>query len=77
MTPLSFAEAGGIMVGSDAIIAMRRSKVDSFIIGCSGNDMKASFLTAGADCFWGKPLPSNAEIRKLVKKAVFGDRSVR
>ena len=62
--PQTFAEAGGILVGSDAIIVMRRMRIKSFIIGCSGNDMESSFLAAGADCFWGKPLPPNEEIRK-------------
>jgi len=55
-------EAGGVMVGTDAIIAMRRNKVNAFIVGCSGNDLDAEFYNAGADMVWGKPVPTNAEI---------------
>lgn len=55
-------EAGGVMVGTDAIIAMRRNKVKSFIIGCSGNDLDADFYDAGADLVWRKPMPTNDEI---------------
>jgi CheY-like chemotaxis protein len=55
-------ESGGVMVGTDAIIAMRREGMDSFIIGCSGNDLEDEFLEAGADMVWGKPMPSNNEI---------------
>ena len=53
-------DSGGVMLGSDTIIAMRRDyKVDSWIIGCSGNDIDAEFIQAGANVVWGKPLPSN------------------
>ncbi len=55
-------EAGGVMVGTDAIIAMRRNKVNAFIIGCSGNDLDDEFYDAGADIVWKKPMPSNEEI---------------
>lgn len=54
--------AGGVLVGTDVIIAMRRHMVQSFIIGCSGNDLDDVFFEAGADMVWGKPLPTNAEI---------------
>ena len=52
-------QAGGIMVGTDAVIAMRRIGLKSFIIGCSGNDMEQQFFDAGADVVWKKPMPSN------------------
>jgi signal transduction histidine kinase len=55
-------EAGGTMLGTDFIIAARRKRMDSFIIGCSGNDLDAEFFDAGADRVWGKPLPKNEEI---------------
>jgi CheY-like chemotaxis protein len=55
-------EAGGILVGTDVIIAMRRSKLRSLIVGCSGNDLDDLFWSAGADVVWKKPIPSNAEI---------------
>jgi len=41
-------EAGGIMVGTDVVYAMRRMQIDSIIIGCSGNDLNKEFSEAGA-----------------------------
>ena len=55
-------EAGGVMLGTDAIIALRRMHVGSCIIGCSGNDLDEKFVAAGADWIWKKPLPTNDEI---------------
>lgn len=55
-------EAGGIMVGTDVVFAMRRMRIDSVIIGCSGNDMGSQFSEAGADLVWQKPMPSNTKI---------------
>jgi CheY-like chemotaxis protein len=55
-------EAGGVMVGTDVVFAMRRMRIDSIIIGCSGNDMDEQFLEAGADWVWKKPMPSNSKI---------------
>ena len=55
-------EAGGVMVGTDVVFAMRRMRIDSIIIGCSGNDMGSQFRDAGADWVWQKPMPSNGRI---------------
>jgi DeoR/GlpR family transcriptional regulator of sugar metabolism len=55
-------EAGGVMVGTDVVFAMRRMRIDSIIIGCSGNDMDEQFQEAGADWVWKKPMPSNSKI---------------
>eukprot|EP00339_Tiarina_fusa_P000456 CAMPEP_0116998306 /NCGR_PEP_ID=MMETSP0472-20121206/1425_1 /TAXON_ID=693140 ORGANISM="Tiarina fusus, Strain LIS" /NCGR_SAMPLE_ID=MMETSP0472 /ASSEMBLY_ACC=CAM_ASM_000603 /LENGTH=1067 /DNA_ID=CAMNT_0004697421 /DNA_START=41 /DNA_END=3244 /DNA_ORIENTATION=- len=55
-------EAGGVMVGTDVVFAMRRMRINSVIIGCSGNDMGTQFFEAGADWVWQKPMPSNAKI---------------
>jgi signal transduction histidine kinase/CheY-like chemotaxis protein len=55
-------EAGGVMVGTDVIIAMRRNKVSALIVGCSGNDLDEKFIAAGADLIWKKPMPPNPEI---------------
>lgn len=63
-------EAGGVMVGTDVVVAMRRSNVDSVIIGNSGNDLDDKFLVAGADGFWKKPLPSNPEIIRQLRVAL-------
>ena len=40
-------QAGGIMVGTDVVFAMRRMRIDSIIIGCSGNDIDDLFKEAG------------------------------
>lgn len=67
------SSAGGIMVGTDVVGAMRRRSIDSFIIGYSGNDIAEQFICAGADVAWQKPLPSNSTIirqlraRKLIR----------
>lgn len=50
------------MVGTDVVFAMRRMRIDSVIIGCSGNDMGTQFSEAGADWVWQKPMPPNKEI---------------
>jgi len=41
-------EAGGVMVGTDVVYAMRRMGIQSIIIGCSGNDLDEEFAEAGA-----------------------------
>jgi len=63
-------EAGGVMVGTDVVFAMRRMRIDSIIIGCSGNDMDDLFKEAGADWVWGKPMPSNTKIIKQLRLAL-------
>lgn len=60
-------EAGGVMVGTDVVFALRRMRVDSIIIGCSGNDMDDVFKEAGADWVWGKPMPSNEITMKQLR----------
>jgi PAS domain S-box-containing protein len=55
-------EAGGVMVGTDVVYAMRRMRIKSIIIGCSGNDLDEEFREAGADWVWQKPMPSNRTI---------------
>eukprot|EP00957_Ditylum_brightwellii_P130243 9935556-Ditylum_brightwellii.AAC.1 len=42
-------EAGGVLLGTDTVVAMRRRKVDSVIVGCSGNDIDEQFMEAGTD----------------------------
>jgi PAS domain S-box-containing protein len=54
--------AGGVMVGTDVVFAMRRMRIGSIIIGCSGNDLGTQFIDAGADWVWQKPMPSNDKI---------------
>eukprot|EP00529_Nitzschia_sp_RCC80_P007509 CAMPEP_0113471992 /NCGR_PEP_ID=MMETSP0014_2-20120614/17275_1 /TAXON_ID=2857 /ORGANISM="Nitzschia sp." /LENGTH=1355 /DNA_ID=CAMNT_0000364667 /DNA_START=428 /DNA_END=4492 /DNA_ORIENTATION=- /assembly_acc=CAM_ASM_000159 len=45
-------EAGGILVGTDVVFAMRRMRIESIIIGCSGNDLEGEFKESGANYVW-------------------------
>jgi len=63
-------EAGGVMVGTDVVFAMRRMRINSIIIGCSGNDMDELFAEAGADWVWKKPMPSNTKIIQELRTAL-------
>lgn len=63
-------EAGGVMVGTDVVFALRRMKIDSIVVGCSGNDMGEQFFEAGANWVWQKPMPSNAEIIQDLRKSM-------
>jgi CheY-like chemotaxis protein/two-component sensor histidine kinase len=63
-------EAGGVMVGTDVVYAMRRMHIGSIIIGCSGNDLDIEFKEAGADWVWKKPLPTNSEIVTHLRQAL-------
>jgi CheY-like chemotaxis protein len=63
-------EAGGVMVGTDVVFAMRRIRIDSIIVGCSGNDIDDQFLEAGADWVWKKPLPSNSVIISQLRRGL-------
>ena len=65
-------EAGGVMVGTDVVFAMRRMHIDSVIIGCSGNDIAQQFIEAGADWVWQKPMPSNASIIQDLRSSLGG-----
>jgi signal transduction histidine kinase len=67
-------EAGGVMVGTDVVYAMRRMRIKSIIIGCSGNDLENEFSEAGADWVWQKPIPSNQEIVRHLRLALAEDR---
>ena len=68
-------EAGGVMVGTDVVFAMRRMRIESIIIGCSGNDMDDLFKEAGCDWVWGKPMPSNAVTVKQLRSGLSERRS--
>lgn len=63
-------EAGGTMLGTDTVYAMRRSKIESVIVGCSGNDIDDLFADAGADWVWKKPMPSNEKILRQLHRAL-------
>jgi hypothetical protein len=61
-------EAGGLLLGTDTIVAMRQRKVASFIIGCSGNDIEDLFIGAGSDWAIGKPTPPNKVILNQLRR---------
>ena len=61
-------EAGGVMLGTDTVVAMRRHKIESIIIGCSGNDIEEEFMEAGSDWVMGKPTPSNSIIQQHLRQ---------
>mmetsp|Transcript_10740 Transcript_10740/g.25976 ORF Transcript_10740/g.25976 Transcript_10740/m.25976 type:complete len:855 (-) Transcript_10740:65-2629(-) len=52
-------EAGGVLLGTETVVAMRRRKLDSVIVGCSGNDIDQQFMEAGTDWVMKKPTPPN------------------
>jgi hypothetical protein len=54
--------AGGVMLGTDAVFALRRMRIKSLIVVCSGNELEREAKEAGADFFWRKPIPSNETI---------------
>ena len=64
------------MVGTDVVYAMRRMRIESIIIGCSGNDLSQEFTEAGADWVWQKPMPSNTEIIAHLRQAMEKNRLV-
>jgi signal transduction histidine kinase len=67
-------DAGGLLLGTDTILALRRQGVKSMIIGCSGNDLDNDFLESGADRCWQKPLPANETIIRQLRRHIMGKR---
>ena len=63
-------EAGGIMRGTEVVREMRRMKIESIIIGSSGNELDSEFRDAGADWVWQKPIPPNIEIIRLLRSVI-------
>jgi CheY-like chemotaxis protein len=63
-------EAGGVLLGTDTVLAMRRQKNKAIIIGCSGNDIDQEFMEAGSDWVMGKPTPANAIILREFKRLI-------
>ena len=61
-------EAGGVLLGTDTVVAMRRRKIDSVIIGCSGNDIDEQFMDAGCEWVMKKPTPPDHVIVKKLRQ---------
>ena len=60
-------EAGGVLLGIDTVVAMRREKLGSNVIECSGNDIDDEFMEAGAEWATGKPTPANSVILRRLR----------
>jgi len=52
-------EAGGVILGTDTVAELRKRKIDSVIVGCSGNDIDDEFMMAGTNWVMKKPTPPN------------------
>ena len=61
-------EAGGLLLGTDTVVALRQNKITSFIIGCSGSDIEDQFIGAGSDWAIGKPTPPNKVILNQLRR---------
>jgi len=60
-------EAGGVLLGTDTVAKLRKRKIDSVIVGCSGNDIDELFMLAGTDWVMKKPTPPNNVIAKHLR----------
>jgi CheY-like chemotaxis protein len=56
----------GDMNGAETIKALREEKVDAVIIGISGNAKQGEHLSAGAENFLQKPIPSDTVILDMI-----------
>ena len=45
------------LLGTEAVVELRRKGVESCICGLSANDKESEFIEAGADAFTFKPFP--------------------
>uniref|UniRef100_A0A7S3LPP0 histidine kinase n=1 Tax=Aplanochytrium stocchinoi TaxID=215587 RepID=A0A7S3LPP0_9STRA len=60
------ASANKTLLGTETVHAMRSAGVNSVIVGCSANDVRDTFMDAGADFFVFKPFPqTKSQVRKL------------
>ena len=61
-------EAGGVLLGTETVVELRKNKVDSVIVGCSGNDIDEEFMTAGTNWVMKKPTPANNVIAEKLRQ---------
>jgi len=61
-------EAGGVLLGTETVVELRKNKVDSVIVGCSGNDIDEDFMTAGTNWVMKKPTPPNNVIAEKLRQ---------
>merc|ERR1712232_1284406 len=62
--------AGGVLLGTDTVGTMRKRKINSVIVGCSGNDIDEEFMDNGADWVMKKPTPPNNVIIKKLRQSL-------
>jgi len=60
-------EAGGVLLGTETVVELRKRKVDSVIVGCSGNDIDEEFMLVGTNWVMKKPTPPNNVIAKHLR----------
>lgn len=59
-------DAGGQLLGSEAVLKLRQGGFHGLVIGSSGNaEVEPLFMQSGADHFWQKPAPSDDAIVEL------------
>ncbi|CAK9003307.1 Autoinducer 2 sensor kinase/phosphatase LuxQ [Durusdinium trenchii] len=64
---------GGVITGEETIKQAREIvKWQAAIVGISGNDKSTEHLSAGANLFWQKPLPTNEVIKSDLGRILFG-----
>jgi len=61
-------EAGGVLLGTDTTVELRKRNIDSVIVGCSGNDIDEEFMMAGTNWVMKKPTPPNNVIAKKLQQ---------
>merc|ERR1712232_1341013 len=60
--------AGGVLLGTDTVGQLRKRKIDSVIVGCSGIDIDELFMNHGADWVMKKPTPPNNVIVRQLRQ---------
>lgn len=64
------------LLGTETVHAMRSKGIQSIICGLSANDIRESFIAAGADEFVLKPIPCNVDELRLLFRRILGTRQV-
>jgi len=67
-------EAGGVLLGTDTVVELRKRKIDSVIVGCSGNDIDEEFMIAGTNWVMKKPTPPNNVIAVKLRQLLLAQR---
>lgn len=60
------------LTGTETVREMRRRGIQSRVCGLSANDLVNSFVQAGADAFWHKPIPCKSQELKAALLQIHG-----